>query len=61
MWPDEDKLKKKIFEEDESGVDVEVTILDLPKILDPKSDVGINFITELANLEEHEILDRESI
>ena len=50
MWPDEDKLKKKIFEEEESGVDVKITILDLPRILDPKSNVGINFITELANL-----------
>ena len=50
MWPDEDKLKKKIFEEEESGVDVKITILDLPRILDPKSDVGINLITELANL-----------
>ena len=37
LWPDETTLEKKIFDESESGADVEAKLLDLPKILDPSS------------------------
>ena len=40
LWPDQQKLQDKVLEKSSSGVNIDAKILDLPGIVNPKSDAG---------------------
>ena len=44
LWPDQDTLRSTIFEDSPSSAEVEVEVLDLPDIIYPGSQIGLELM-----------------
>ena len=56
LWPDERLLTKRIYDDNKQSAEIEVKILDLPKLHDANDPVAQDFAEALAGLEETNIL-----
>ena len=61
LQPDQDTLRSTIFEDSPSSAEVEVEVLDLPDIIYPGSQIGLELMQVLSSLDENEILAHDSL
>ena len=61
LWPDERFIKDRIFDESKSGAELNVTVLDLPKLHNPNEPVAQQMIEALANVEDTSIYQCRSV
>ena len=51
LWPDERYISSKLYDQNRSGTEVKVTILDLPKLHNPSETVADEFAKALSEVE----------
>ena len=61
LWPDERYITSKLYDDNKSGTEVKVTILDLPKLHNPSETVADEFATALSEVDDTEIFKCMSI
>ena len=61
LWPDERLLVERIFQESKTSEEIEVKILDLPKLHNPNEKVAQDFALSLSEVEDKSIFSYISV